>query len=194
MNYLAHLYFSDANGPAWAGSLMGDFVKGRDLSHLPVELARHLRLHRFIDHYTTINEDFHASSKRMRAHFRYARGILIDVFYDHFLARQWRRYHEQTLADFSAQVYQGLFDCYDDLSPGLQQQLPHMAEHDWLSSYQHPDSIERVLCSLERRLGGKFPLAQGMLDLELCRAALEDDFKKFMAATIQRVDRWKREH
>ncbi len=165
---------------AWAGSLMGDFHKGSDFGSLPDELVRHLRLHRHIDRFTSRSEDFQRSRRRLDPRFRYARGVLVDVFYDHFLACHWSDFHPLALPRFSQQVYRGLQDCYNLLSPGLQQQLPRMIEFDWLTSYQNPEVVRRVLMRLEERLAHKFPLEQGYVELQRFKPELEEDFKCFM--------------
>ncbi|MCK5913136.1 MAG: DUF479 domain-containing protein, partial [Desulfuromusa sp.] len=95
MNYLAHLYLSDPNPLAWAGSLMGDFVKGTVPETLPGELSRHLKLHRHIDSLTQRSEIFQTSRRRLDPHFRHGRSVLVDVFYDHFLANHWDEYSDQ---------------------------------------------------------------------------------------------------
>lgn len=191
MNYLAHLYFSEPNALAWAGSLMGDFVKGRDFTGLPDELVRHLRLHRHIDTFTSHSDAFQCSRRRIDPRLRYARGVIVDVFYDHFLACQWNDYHDTPLDEFSQQVYSGLKSCHHVLSPGLQQQLPRMIENDWLTSYQQPQSVRRVLTRLEERISHKFPLAEGFSELERCRYQLESDFADFMICAIDFVTDWK---
>ncbi|MCK5825603.1 MAG: acyl carrier protein phosphodiesterase [Desulfuromusa sp.] len=191
MNYLAHLYFSDSNPLAWSGSLMGDFVKGAVPVTFPQELSRHLKLHRHIDTLTQRSEIFQTSRRRLDPRFRYARSVLVDVFYDHFLACRWDEYSDQPLAEFSQDVYRGLQFCYDLLSPGLQQQLPRMIEYDWLTAYRQPEIIHRVLQRLEERLKHKIPVASGFSQLELWREELESDFTAFMAEAQQVTTEWK---
>ncbi len=159
---------------------MGDFVKGPVPPDLPAELRRYLQLHRRIDTYTQQSPAFQKSRRRLDPRFRYARSILVDVFYDHLLARNWKQYATQPLDLFAQQVYRGLQSCYDLLPEPLQQQLPRMIEHDWLTSYQDQAVVLRVLQRLEVRLQHKFPLAQGIGELERFRQELESDFTDFM--------------
>ncbi len=193
MNYLAHLYLSDPNPLAWAGSLMGDFVKGKVSASIPTELARHLKIHRRIDSLTQSSEVFQTSRRRLDPRFRHARSVLIDVFYDHFLAQRWDDYSSQSLADFAQKVYQGLQSCYHHLSPTLQQQLPRMVEYDWLTSYRDPKVVQRVLIRLEERINHKLPIAEGFSQLDLHRHELETDFVIFMNEVQSAVEKWKLE-
>ncbi|MEA3363965.1 MAG: acyl carrier protein phosphodiesterase [Thermodesulfobacteriota bacterium] len=171
---------------------MGDFVKGAVPETFPEELSRHLKLHRHIDSLTQRSDIFQTSRRRLDPRFRYARSVLVDVFYDHFLACRWDEYSDQSLADFSQNVYCGLQSCNDLLSPGLQQQLPRMIEYDWLTAYRKPEIVQRVLQRLEERIKHKIPLAAGFPQLELLRGELEDDFAAFMDEAQQVATEWKR--
>ena len=170
---------------------MGDFVKGTVPETLPGELSRHLKLHRHIDSLTQRSEIFQTSRRRLDPHFRHGRSVLVDVFYDHFLANHWDEYSDQPLADFAQTIYCGLQSCYDLLSPGLQQQLPRMIEYDWLTAYRKPEVVQRVLQRLEERIKHKIPLAAGFSQLELWRDGLETDFAAFMDEAQQVTIAWK---
>lgn len=170
---------------------MGDFVKGPVPVSLPTELAKHLRLHRRIDTYTSQSPAFQNSRRRIDPRFRYARGILVDVFYDHFLACHWEKFSDCTLQDFAQQVYRGLESCFELLPAALQRQLPSMIAHDWLSSYRKQDVVLRVLERLEVRLQQKFPLAEGIVELNRGRAELENDFFDFMQELSDAITDWR---
>lgn len=173
---------------------MGDFVKGPVPVDLPAELSRYLQLHRRIDTYTLNSPAFQRSRRRLDPRFRYARGILVDVFYDHFLACSWSRYANRSLADFAQEVYRGLQSCFELLPTALQQQLPRMIEHDWLTSYQYPDVVQRVLQRLEERLQHRFPLSEGIVELNLLHCELEHDFAGFMQELTEEIALWDRSY
>lgn len=172
---------------------MGDFVKGPIPAALPDQLGRHLQLHRRIDSYTQQSPAFQNSRKRIDPRYRYARSVLVDVFYDHVLARNWPRFSDTSLFDYSQQVYRGLEQCYEHLPLPLQQVLPRMIEHNWLYSYRRAEVVERVLRRLEERLRHRFPLAEGYRELERLQAELEEDFFSFMDEIVPLVARWKEE-
>ena len=169
---------------------MGDFVKGPIPVDLPPELARHLRLHRQIDTFTSVSSFFQSSRRRLDPRYRYARAVLVDVFYDHLLACRWDDYSAQPLNSFAQSVYRGLQSCFHLLPPGLQEQLPRMVEHDWLTSYREPAVVLRVLQRLEARLKHKIPLAEGFTELERCRDELNIDFSQFMNELNREIATW----
>ncbi|MDT8420288.1 MAG: ACP phosphodiesterase [Desulfuromonadales bacterium] len=191
MNYLAHLYFSDPEPLAWAGSLMGDFLKGPLPEKSDPLLLKHLQLHRRIDSFAHGNPHFQMSCKRVAGHYRFGRGILIDVFYDHFLARNWTELADQPLEEFSQRVYAGLKECRHLMPEGMQSLLPRMARDNWLVSYRDESVVETVLSSLERRIRHRLPLARGIEELQLKRTDLERDFKGFIVEAGEFVGRWK---
>lgn len=194
MNYLAHLYFSDSEPLAWAGSLMGDFLKGPLPEDVDPQLLKHLRLHRKIDSFANSNQHFQQSCERLDRRYRFGRGILVDVFYDHFLACRWSYYSGQSLEAFSHDAYQGLSDCQQLLPVGLQNLLPRMVRDNWLVSYREEKVVGTVLGSLERRLKHRLPLALGVEDLQRERSALEADFVAFMRDANNFVAQWKSEN
>ncbi len=151
----------------------------------------HLRLHRRLDAYTQQNCHFQASRRRLDPRFRYGRSVLVDVFYDHFLACQWQCYSNIPLDDFAQQVYAGLSSCQQLLPDRLQLLLPRMIKEDWLFSYRRVEIVARVLQRLEARLKHRLPLAAGFSELERVRGALEADFSKFMSAAQREVAVWK---
>jgi acyl carrier protein phosphodiesterase len=105
MNFLAHLYLADRRPDALLGSLMGDFVKGPLQGRFPPELTRALSQHRKVDAFTDAHPMVRVSRARMPPARRRFAGIMVDVFYDHFLALHWEDYADQPLEAFAHEVY-----------------------------------------------------------------------------------------
>ncbi|VAW70149.1 Acyl carrier protein phosphodiesterase [hydrothermal vent metagenome] len=89
MNYLAHLFLSEKSQDALLGNLMGDFIKGNTFEGLTKDAIHGIKLHRGVDKYTDSHSDVAQSKKRISPERRRYAGILIDVFYDHFLVKHW---------------------------------------------------------------------------------------------------------
>ncbi len=178
MNYLAHLHLG---GPAPAellGSLYGDFVKGPLRGDYPADIEAAIRLHRHIDSFTNHHPAVVAARQRFPAARRRYAGILLDIFFDHCLARHWPRFSPQTLTDFTRHVYAVLQE-----TPALPGQLariaPLMAEQDWLGSYTDFGVLTQVIQGMQRRLSRPEGLAGAMTELEQLYPALEQDFLNF---------------
>jgi len=184
LNYLFHLYLSEQTPEGWLGNLMGDFVKGRLDDTYPPAIRRGIELHRRIDSFAHDNPWVRRSIRRLDPSFRHCRGILVDVFYDHFLAANWSRYSAVPLADFARQVYDALETHYQMLPPGLQRIAPRMITHNWLVFYREVDIIEAVLGRLAARLSRPTPLARGSKELHRHYADLEEDFRHFVPEAV----------
>ncbi|MFI8744797.1 ACP phosphodiesterase [Pseudomonas sp. NPDC077186] len=178
MNYLAHLHLGGAAPPQLLGSLYGDFVKGPLGGQWPADIEAAIRLHRRIDAFT----DSHPLQARARARFPAARrrtaGMLLDLFFDHCLARDWADYAEQPLDAFTARVYRVLAD--EPLLPGrLALIAPRMAAQDWLGSYREFAVLEQVIAGMQRRLSRPQLLDGSLGELERLYQPLSEDFRAF---------------
>lgn len=180
MNYLAHLYLADLAGSSLVGNLMGDFVRGRLDGRFPPAIESGIRLHRRIDSFTDRHPAVRRGRARLPGHWRRYAGILLDVFYDHFLACEWEMRHAQPLEAFAARVYAALEAQFDDLDGGLQAAAPRLKAHNVLVAYRDPAGVERTLASLSRRLRRPNPLADGMMILNADAGGLYQDFVELL--------------
>ena len=152
MNYLAHLLLAEHSDEGLLGALLGDFVAGSAFEAWPTVVQRDILIHRRIDGFT----DRHPQVLALKAKFpqgqrRYA-GILIDVYFDHLLARDWPRHADPPLQHFSQRVYGVLADAAAALPPRLAAIAPLMAAGDWLGSYRQRDNVDRAVTRIARRL------------------------------------------
>ncbi|MDI6525283.1 ACP phosphodiesterase [Pseudomonas otitidis] len=178
MNYLAHLHLGGPAPHQLLGSLYGDFVKGPLDGRWPQGIEAGIRLHRRIDLFT----DTHPLVRDARALFPAARrrvsGILLDLFFDHCLARDWTDYAEVPLPTFTGQVYRVLAD-QAALPGALARIAPRMAEQDWLGSYREFDTLAAVVGGMSRRLSRPELLAGGFDELAERYQPLSDHFRRF---------------
>jgi acyl carrier protein phosphodiesterase len=180
MNYLAHLYLSEPTPEAWLGSLVGDFMQGMELRSFPPAVQAGILQHRRVDRFTDQHPIVRRSKQRLEQRFSRYAGIMVDVFYDHFLARDWPAYRPgQSLGEFTAQVYRALQDQAGLLPRRLCRILPRMREQDWLGSYRDVAGIDLALRGLGRRLRRANPLAEGVGELVRNHDALAADFARF---------------
>jgi len=181
VNFLAHLYLSPDSPDALIGSLLGDFVKGPlERADYNGEITRAIRLHRAIDTYTDAHPVVLASKARVSpARRRYA-GILVDLFYDHFLARHWRDYHDSSLEMFAAGIYGVLADRAAGLPEPAQRMVAFMTRQDWLVSYRDLEGIGTALDRMGRRITRGNVLLGSVGELEADYAAFEADFRAFL--------------
>ncbi|MCB1800399.1 MAG: DUF479 domain-containing protein [Gammaproteobacteria bacterium] len=192
MNYLAHLYLADSDPDALVGSLMGDFVKGAiDATRLPGSpaLARAIVQHRHIDSFTDAHAVVQRSKQRIRPPYRRYAGILVDVFYDHYLAITWQRYSDVELAAFAQSVYRVMMARLDTLPPRMQRSMRYMIRADLLVSYRDIDGVGRALLGIESRLSRPSGLSAAISELKDNYAELASDFDAFFPQLREYVER-----
>lgn len=180
MNYLVHLYLAGDQPLRQLGSIMGDFVKGPIPSTYSAEIQVGLKLHRGIDALAQVSPSCRSSRQRIHPRFGHVRAIMVDIFYDHFLARNWRDYHAEPLEDYAARFYQVMQEQQHWLPPGLARIAPGMIERNWLIAYREKGAVDRALKHLASRLSRPTLLGQGLGELELHAAGFCKDFVQFM--------------
>ncbi|AXK56066.1 MULTISPECIES: ACP phosphodiesterase [Pseudomonas] len=178
MNYLAHLHLGGQRPGQLLGSLYGDFVKGRLQGQFAPEVEAAIQLHRRIDTYTDSHPRVTAALSRFSLTRRRYAGIVIDVFFDHCLARDWAHYADRPLPLFTAEVYRVLA-AEPQLPARLAQIAPYMAADDWLGSYRDFAVLEQVLRGIARRLSRPEELTAAMIELERLYQPLSEDFRAF---------------
>lgn len=152
MNHLAHVFLAPDSPEARIGSVMGDFVRGVDLSTYPREIIRGVQHHRAVDSFTdshpAVLDSKRLFSKRRR---RFA-GVALDILYDHYLLRHWYRFTEDNRDKFIRQVYVE-FEDYEHLMPEPMARVTRrMVAHDWFGAYQSLDNIGQALDRVASRI------------------------------------------
>lgn len=152
MNFLAHISLSGDNPKIMVGNFIGDFVKGRNLlEQFEPEIARGIALHRAIDEFTDSHPIVTISKNRLRPTYRHYSAVIVDMFYDHLLAKNWEQYYKEFLPDFAERSYRILEDFHPILPEGVKYMLPYMTKGNWLVNYARLEGIERALSGMARR-------------------------------------------
>ncbi len=180
MNYLGHLYLSPDTPDFLVGSLLGDFVKGAAVNDYEGDLRRGIELHRKVDQFTDHHDIFRRSIARISQPRRRYGGIMVDVFYDHFLAKHWLEFHTELLPDFAHRVYGILREREPELPETMRFILPRLTSEDWFSSYRETSGIDNVMKRMSRRIKRENPLHAAIEELEQEYEGFEADFRQFL--------------
>ncbi|HEX8016601.1 MAG TPA: ACP phosphodiesterase [Flavobacterium sp.] len=151
MNFLAHIYLSGGNDLIKIGNFMADGIRGKQFEHFPDDVQKGIILHRFIDTYTDSHDVFRQSTKRLHEKYHHYAGVIVDIVYDHFLAKNWSQYSDEKLEDFINRFYTSLYDNYSILTEKTQGLMPYMIERNWLLSYRTVEGIHQILTQMDRR-------------------------------------------
>ncbi len=193
MNFLAHALLARDDPALIVGGVVGDWIKGHLPAGLPDDLARGVALHRAIDSHAEIHPSFQQSRSRVSAPRRRYAGVLVDMFYDHLLARDWAVIHHQPLNEFCAEVYRLIEERMDALPVESHGALRMMAREDWLSSYAQVEGIAAVLLRMSRRARQPNPLAQGALEFLADAIGYEQDFYSWLTDARAFTLQWRTE-
>ncbi|WP_348824896.1 acyl carrier protein phosphodiesterase [Flavobacterium aestuarii] len=179
MNFLAHIYLSGDNDLIKIGNFMADGIRGKHFENYPLEIQKGIILHRFIDTYTDAHPVFRQSTKRLHEKYHHYAGVIADVLYDHFLAKNWSSYSDENLNDFTNNFYQSLRDNYNLLSERTKGMLPYMIEHNWLMSYQSIEGIHRILTQMDSRTKNESKMRYASNELREYYTEFEEEFITF---------------
>ncbi|MEO8253742.1 MAG: acyl carrier protein phosphodiesterase [Flavobacterium sp.] len=179
MNFLAHIYLSGNNDFIKIGNFMADGIRGKQFETYPLAIQKGILLHRAIDTFTDAHPIFRESTKRLHERYHHYAGVIVDIFYDHFLAKNWNNYSDQTLEKYVASFYESLHENYTLLSERTQKMLPIMEQENWLLSYQSIEGIHQILTQMDRRTKNSSNMRFASEELHLYYGAFEKEFTLF---------------
>jgi len=184
MNFLAHLFLSGNDEEVLIGNFIADYVKGKKKDEYPPGIRHGIELHRAIDDFTDRHEVTGQSKRRLyERHHKYS-GVVVDLYYDHFLAKHFGDYSEKPLADFSKYCYETLSANEEKLPAAVQYFLPYMITRDWLQQYSSVEGIGRTLAGLGKRVSFENRMAEAREDLEDHYPLFEAEFRLFFPQLI----------
>ena len=158
---------------------MADGIRGKHFEHLPEDVQKGVILHRAIDTYTDAHPIFRESTKRLHEQYHHYAGVIVDVFYDHFLAKNWNKYHDQDLEGFAQRFYKSLHDNHYCLTDRTKNMLPYMEQHNWLVTYRTVEGIERILTQMDRRTKTDSRMGLSVSELRNSYDLFEKEFTEF---------------
>ncbi|WP_348667758.1 ACP phosphodiesterase [uncultured Polaribacter sp.] len=179
MNFLAHLYLSKNNPNIMIGNFIADHIKGNNYEGFSKEIQQGIFLHRAIDTYTDAHALVRKSKRRLHKRYGHYGGVIIDIFYDYFLAKNWAKYSEIPFDIFTDAVNKMFSEVSDDLPIKSQEFIKYMIAYNLLFNYQFEDGIEKVLNGMNQRTKGKSKMNLAIEDLKELNKEFEEDFMLF---------------
>jgi len=190
MNHLAHLFLSQTNTNLMVGNFIADRVKGKELLKYSEEIQKGIEMHRAIDAFT----DTHAVVAKSKArlypkHGKYA-AVIVDIFYDHILAKSWKAYSPISLEQFADSTYKRLESKKNEMPETSQRILYYMEEGEWLTSYANISGIHRAFASLIARTTFNSNMESAAEDLSQDYKLYEAEFQEFFPELIAHCTQW----
>jgi len=194
MNLLAHLVLSPKETEFISGNIAADFLKGADRNLISKGVQSGISMHRFVDQFTDTHVLVKMSKDRVKKHFRLLSGVLIDIFYDHFLARDFELIANMPLEAFCEYIYETLEKNISELPPRLQRFVPVMIQENTLYSYRKLSGIQTALARINLRITKKFSVRLAMAILDDMYDFLKNDFRQYFPCVISVTESYRKDY
>ena len=189
MNFLAHLYLSGNNNDFITGNFIADHVKGSRINRFNPEIRQGIRFHRLIDVYTDTHPVFNRSRKRLAEKYRKYAGVIVDMFYDHFLSAGWDEYSDESLDAFTYRVYSAILKRKELITERSRNIITYMARDNWLKAYGTIEGIGMALGGMSRRTLFDSRMEEAVNDLTLQYEDYQEDFREFFPELVEYCER-----
>lgn len=166
------------------GNFIADHIRGNNFNHFSKEIQQGIKLHREIDTFTDGHDIVRKSKRRLHERYRHYDGVIIDIFFDHYLAKNWSNYSEIPLDIFTNSINKLLDNKSPKLPEKSQRFIKYMIEYNILFNYQHIEGIEKVLEGMNKRTKGKSQMNLAIKDLRELDSEFNLDFKLFFKDLI----------
>ena len=179
MNYLAHLFLAGTEPEMILGNFIADHVKGSDVLKYSETVRKGIAMHRAIDTYTDQHPVVKQSIARLRADFHKYAGVVVDMYYDHYLSAQWDEYSDQKLDAFTKTRYEVL-DTFQTILPVRSARLLfYMEKQNWLKSYSSFDGMQQAFNGMSRRTTFESHMENAVVNLKASYPEFNLEFRQF---------------
>lgn len=185
MNFLAHLYLSGKDHSLMIGNFIADSVKGKEILEFSREIQKGIQLHRHIDYFTDTHPVISEGKKILTPYFGKYNAVVMDIYMDHFLAKDWTNFSNIPLQAYAISVYKLLQDNEAILPERVQQLLPYMIQQDWLTNYANFYGIEQVFKGMSRRASFVSHMEDATAVLQKHYAEMQNCFDLFFPQLIE---------
>ena len=184
MNYLAHIYLSGTNDLLKIGNFMADSIKGHDYQKFDSEIKKGILLHRHIDSFTDMHPVYRQSKHRLHEKYGHYSGVIMDILYDHFLAKNWSKFSDEKLEDYANDFYQLLQDNYEILTERIKGMMPYMIARNWFVSYATIAGLEMILFQMDYKTKHRANMQEAIVELKDFYTEFESEFFLFFKELI----------
>ena len=184
MNFLAHIYLSGEDDFVKIGNFMADSIRGSQYLDYPNSLQKGILLHRHIDSFTDAHSIYRKSKHRLHEKYGHYSGVIMDIAYDHFLAKNWRKYSNENLEDYATDFYKLMQDNYEILTERTKGMLPYMIGRNWLVSYATIAGLEMILFQMDYRTKHRAHMQEAIVEIQDFYTEFESEFFQFFEELV----------
>jgi acyl carrier protein phosphodiesterase len=179
LNYLAHLFLAGSQPEMILGNFIADHVKGSDILKYSENIRKGISMHRAIDTYTDQHPVVRQSISRLRADFRKYAGVIVDMYYDHYLSAHWNEYSPVDLNNFTRTRYD-MLNTFEAILPARSARLLfYMEKQNWLLSYGSLDGMQQAFTGMSRRTTFQSNMELAVTNLKAGYSEFSNEFRQF---------------
>ena len=184
MNFLAHIYLSGEDDFVKIGNFMADSIRGTQYLEYPNDIQKGVLLHRHIDSFTDTHPIYRKSKHRLHEKYGHYSGVIMDIAYDHFLAKNWKRYSDIPLELYADDFYKLAQKHYDILTDRVKGMLPYMIGRNWLVSYASIAGLEMILFQMDYKTKHRVHMQEAITEIQEFYDDFESEFFLFFDELI----------
>lgn len=184
MNYLAHAYLSNNDEGLLLGNFIADHIRGNNFEHLSDEVKKGIYMHRKIDQFTDEHVAFKQSKRLFYDGFEKYSGVLVDIYFDHLLAKNFISYSEKSLPEFTSHVYSVYEKNKHVLPENSERFLSYVLSNNIYFAYSKIEGIEKVLFHLSHRINHGIMLNTSVPLFKKNELELQENFNIFIKDII----------
>ena len=158
---------------------MADGIRGHHYLDYCEEIKKGILLHRYIDTFTDAHPIYRKSKHRLHDKYGHYSGVIMDIVYDHYLAKNWHHYSDEKLEDYADSFYTLLQNNYDVLTEKIKGMMPYMIARNWLLSYASMAGLEMILFQMDHRTKNRVNMHEAIVEIQLYYCEIEEEFTSF---------------
>ncbi|MEO6304072.1 MAG: ACP phosphodiesterase [Bacteroidia bacterium] len=185
MNYLAHAFLSNNNTDLLIGNFIADHLRGNDFKNYSPTIIEGIYLHRRIDTFTDSHTNFKIAKRIFYNGYERYSGVLIDIYFDHLLAKNFSMYSTIPLKYFCDQVYQTYIQNQALLPKSSSNFLDYVLKNNIYYEYSSIEGIEKVLFHLSHRIKHNVMLDRSVVIFKEHEEELTANFEIFFKDAIK---------
>jgi acyl carrier protein phosphodiesterase len=189
LNYLAHLFLAGNHPETMLGNFIADHVKGSDILKFSEKTRNGIGMHRAIDTFTDQHPIVKQSITRLRSDFSKYSGVIVDMYYDHFLSANWSNYSNTDIHTFTKTRYD-ILNSFQAILPSRSAKLLYfMEKQNWLLAYANLDGMQQAFNGMARRTTFESKMEYAVANLKAEYVEFGNEFRMFFPDLQQFVQK-----
>ncbi len=176
------------------GNVLADFIGGKIDVNLPEGIRKGIVLHREIDTYTDAHPVVREGKHQLFDVYRHYSAVILDVFYDHFLAVDWLQYYPEPLETYAEAAYEVLYNKQALLPASMLPVIEAMKRQNWLVNYGTIEGMDRALTRMSERTRFVSGMETATDELEKNYTFYQENFRHFFPDLIRHSAQWRAEN